>query len=72
MTEEPFLLISNTGPVRCAKCGRDMPTPGRIAIKTIGDARYYCDCVTEDEMQGIVAEWNQYMALAQMPDANPQ
>lgn len=66
--ERPFLYISQCEPVKCHKCGNDVPSPGRIAIKCDGDARYWCDCVTEEEMQDIVEEWNNFMVLAQMPD----
>lgn len=66
--KQPFLYISEQHPVKCCKCGGDVPSPGRIAIRTTGEARYYCDCVSEDEMQDIVAEWNNYMKLLELPE----
>ena len=66
--EYPFLLVSQTVPVTCHKCGATMPSPGRIAIKTDGEARYYCDCITEEEMQEIVQEWALYVEMVQTPE----
>ena len=70
--EWPFLLVSHSVPVTCEKCGSMIPSPGRIAIKTDGAARYWCDCVTEEEMQEICAEWEQYAVLWATPDEDPQ
>lgn len=67
--ERPFLYISQSEPVRCIKCGREVPAPGRIAIKMDGEARYYCDCITEYEMYAVVEEWNNFMVLNSMEDA---
>lgn len=66
--EKPFLLVTQSEQVKCAKCGAEMPSPGRIAIKTEGAARYYCDCITEDEMDEIVMEWNSYVKLMMCTD----
>jgi hypothetical protein len=68
--ERPFLYVSQCEAVKCHLCGREVPAPGRIAIKLEdGDARYYCDCITEDQMQEVINEWNNYYVLSTMDDA---
>lgn len=69
---DPFLVVVQSEQVTCAKCGCEMPSPGRAGIKTTGDTRYYCDCITEDEIQDLVKEWNNFCAMINLSEDNPQ
>ena len=59
----PFLLVSMQPLVTCCKCGAEIPAPGRMAYYNGEEMRYWCDCVTEEEMDQVALDFEARLKL---------
>jgi hypothetical protein len=62
----PFLCVSQAKPTTCEKCGCKLPEPGRVTIFDGMKSKTWCDCITEEEMQDVVADFQVIHALYHM------
>jgi len=53
-----FLAVSMQPVVECCKCGAKIPAPGRMAYWDGETMRFWCDCVTEEEMNEIALDFD--------------
>jgi hypothetical protein len=65
-----FLAVNMEPVVTCAKCGRPTPSPGRMCYFDGETLRYWCDCVTEEEMDQVALDFTNQVKLESLSEIN--